>query len=108
RRPPRSTLFPYTTLFRSSETKDALQDAKWPFHLGAYTSLSAVLPPLLLIGSILELGSPRGHVLSIGSDRPDNLSLTLVPTVAPHLLLITMKQVGKHVHVGNRSCRGAH
>jgi hypothetical protein len=91
-----------------SETKDALQDAKWRFHLGAYTSLGAVLPPLLLIGSILEPGLPRSHVLSIRSDRADNLFLPLITTLSPHLLFIAMKQIGQHVHVGNRSCRGAH
>src|SRR3712207_7224251 len=32
RRPPRSTLFPYTTLFRSSNLSSALWYASWSFH----------------------------------------------------------------------------
>src|SRR5438874_9072533 len=35
RRPPRSTLFPYTTLFRSSKT-DALDEEKWLNMLGTF------------------------------------------------------------------------
>src|SRR2546429_4020311 len=32
RRPPRSTLFPYTTLFRSDEARDAVRNREHPSH----------------------------------------------------------------------------
>src|SRR3989442_2781250 len=34
RRPPRSTLFPYTTLFRSSPSPSAQVTADWPMYRG--------------------------------------------------------------------------
>src|SRR5687768_18108319 len=43
RRPPRSTLFPYTTLFRSPETLDMLQ-AMNTGHDGSLTTLHANTP----------------------------------------------------------------
>src|SRR2546427_2368148 len=36
RRPPRSTLFPYTTLFRSSSLTNLVADTGHPIHVGAY------------------------------------------------------------------------
>src|SRR2546430_13616420 len=33
RRPPRSTLFPYTTLFRSDPADDRLGEARYPAHV---------------------------------------------------------------------------
>src|SRR5260370_30696584 len=36
RRPPRSTLFPYTTLFRSLSKTDALDEEKWLNMLGTF------------------------------------------------------------------------
>src|SRR5258707_6154453 len=34
RRPPRSTLFPYTTLFRSEVVRDDLPPVGWRWHVG--------------------------------------------------------------------------
>src|SRR2546429_6407031 len=34
RRPPRSTLFPYTTLFRSPELRDQLPELLWLYQMG--------------------------------------------------------------------------
>src|SRR3712207_7037287 len=46
RRPPRSTLFPYTTLFRSGETAAIVADA----HLGWFAAMMALvfvtIPPM--------------------------------------------------------------
>src|SRR5438874_8283099 len=37
RRPPRSTLFPYTTLFRSAIPPEVLEEARHSFHIGRVT-----------------------------------------------------------------------
>src|SRR3712207_8494608 len=39
RRPPRSTLFPYTTLFRSAERPVLVLTAKFPIHVGTSVSV---------------------------------------------------------------------
>src|SRR5439155_6609602 len=50
RRPPRSTLFPYTTLFRSHDERDALLADRGPVRL------ALLLPRLLLAADVrLEL-----------------------------------------------------
>src|SRR3712207_6975953 len=49
RRPPRSTLFPYTTLFRSADRRVARTTApRTPCAPAGIRSLGAVLPPLEL------------------------------------------------------------
>src|SRR3712207_6977261 len=73
RRPPRSTLFPYTTLFRSGREEALLSFA------GATRSLGQVPAPVLVVdiggGSTeLVLGDGHGHVqvghsLDVGSVR---------------------------------------
>src|SRR5690606_40750531 len=64
RRPPISTLFPYTTLFRSQHEKDAFPSAK------ADGNASFVLPPLrfhLLRRVQLVVQSPFGHQFVVGA-----------------------------------------
>src|SRR2546430_7696526 len=51
RRPPRSTLFPYTTLFRSS------------------TKTESVIAPLALEGDTIYAATERGTVLRLGAER---------------------------------------
>src|SRR5690554_7279680 len=43
RRPPRSTLFPYTTLFRSRTTRDSLYNPDHPYHLSIQVSIPSRL-----------------------------------------------------------------
>src|SRR5256885_12869460 len=45
RRPPRSTLFPYTTLFRSREALDAARELGAPHPASADQSASPTAPP---------------------------------------------------------------
>src|SRR2546430_6546141 len=90
RRPPRSTLFPYTTLFRSKLTIERLDlggkrlflraDLNAPVaggRLGDETRLRAVVPTIQLAlkagaAGVLasHLGRPRGHVAPEYSLRP--------------------------------------
>src|SRR3712207_7568754 len=50
RRPPRSTLFPYTTLFRSSRTPllTAVAVVSLAVGIGANTALYSLFPPILV------------------------------------------------------------
>src|SRR3712207_6886790 len=59
RRPPRSTLFPYTTLFRSRDGVGGV----------ALVALDAVLDPAVERQDLLRLLGDRGHHL----DRPDDV-----------------------------------
>src|SRR3712207_9465519 len=66
RRPPRSTLFPYTTLFRSLELRDAvraLHEAGFRVHVarGAPGSAGMTSPPA-------RVPAPRGTLLCLLSD----------------------------------------
>src|SRR5690349_22336658 len=68
RRPPRSTLFPYTTLFRSNRTRTTSSDngvmasvpcplrnnRVWPSHAGAGIAPSEVQPPVRSEGTRLN------------------------------------------------------
>src|SRR2546427_4659678 len=69
RRPPRSTLFPYTTLFRSPETMSALTSYQWPGNIRELqnfiersvilTSGNVLHPPLASLKSAPEAESDR-------------------------------------------------
>src|SRR3712207_7135436 len=73
RRPPRSTLFPYTTLFRSARTMGPLPGRLKPGRAqqrvpGARSAAGAVLPRLLLHG--------RGAGCHGGECRPEDRKST--------------------------------
>src|SRR3712207_8258939 len=56
RRPPRSTLFPYTTLFRSYKAKGVLPDAH-PLFAGVFTGGEAEAPVLHEADLVLLAGA---------------------------------------------------
>src|SRR5256885_8325228 len=66
RRPPRSTLFPYTTLFRSLALALLLQSVEHP-ALRAAVAPIATVPALA--GTVVALGYAYGTPLLYGSDR---------------------------------------
>src|SRR5260370_10562297 len=59
RRPPRSTLFPYTTLFRSS--------ALGPFRLATFATLGFVLEPLVREKHLFAGGRSEEHTSELQS-----------------------------------------
>src|SRR5437868_15401196 len=61
RRPPRSTLFPYTTLFRSEETYDRVMDINVK---GVWLSMKYEIPAMLKTGggSIVNTSSGLGVI----------------------------------------------
>src|SRR2546421_8080285 len=58
RRPPRSTLFPYTTLFRSQLADIAVRD-RLPFAVDDAGLLGGVVPAALLLADLLDRKSTR-------------------------------------------------
>src|SRR2546422_5499886 len=61
RRPPRSTLFPYTTLFRSDQAETALQTAyeAMVIELHARRRILSELPDELVVKKMFEELAPR-------------------------------------------------
>src|SRR3712207_7823927 len=59
RRPPRSTLFPYTTLFRSRSTRDLDVDP------GEVVAVVALREPLTAVCDGPQLVAPRGQVRDV-------------------------------------------
>src|SRR3712207_5581353 len=84
RRPPRSTLFPYTTLFRSKDSRDALR----PFRGVVVVALGAAAKEITSVGPtqglhiycrlpVCEIGAertrhPPGRRLVTGCAHPGN------------------------------------
>src|SRR3712207_7237002 len=60
RRPPRSTLFPYTTLFRSGRVVDFIDVHVWPIFNLADTAI-VVGAVLLALGSFLDGRTEQGE-----------------------------------------------
>src|SRR5256885_8578686 len=60
RRPPRSTLFPYTTLFRSQEREDLAVDAVRDPGLGAIDDVALISLPARRRADRLQIGAAIG------------------------------------------------
>src|ERR1019366_8827651 len=74
RRPPRSTLFPYTTLFRSG------------VHVGVSRGLTAVRTRLGLVGDVLELGDDGRMLVDAQDDEITGVGPSDAVTYRSHLL----------------------
>src|SRR2546425_4560257 len=93
RRPPRSTLFPYTTLFRSargqrelaartyrdlrvlvpaSDYADGAADRRSEEHTSELQSLAYLVCRLLLEKKKKKIGEHRNHITSQSLDRPSH------------------------------------
>src|SRR5258708_16369534 len=91
RRPPRSTLFPYTTLFRSSMQMQKLEE-----ELGLKIfdrSKQPVIPTQAgaeIIGQARRILSEKQRITEIVQERKGVLSgelrIGIIPTLAPYLL----------------------
>src|ERR671923_1083250 len=81
RRPPRSTLFPYTTLFRSFIFVDALLTTAFAVLAGAATALSPCVLPVLPV--VLAAGSTGGR------RRPLGVAIGLAATFGLAAVLLT-------------------
>src|SRR3989442_3692477 len=100
RRPPRSTLFPYTTLFRSISTqtvsKEANLNAKYDVILfppvGFFSSPTAI---------VNGLSTAWGNPLPWKQDRSEEHTSELQsrPHLVCRLLLEKKKQTSRHSHV---------
>src|SRR3989454_11826687 len=96
RRPPRSTLFPYTTLFRSDSGVDVAADM-YPYLAGA-TSLASCLPPWVAEGGaekLLErLTDPRIRRrirIEMASEHPEWENLYLGSGGASGVMIASVK-----------------
>src|SRR3989441_1701463 len=82
RRPPRSTLFPYTTLFRSQAIRAAVQELIWPVTTSTLTTVVVFAPLGLLqgvVGQFFAALATTPTVAVLGSLR---LALTIIPPLA--------------------------
>src|SRR3712207_7187509 len=71
RRPPRSTLFPYTTLFRSDEGQQEASRGPRRHHDVLRGDLDPVLPPVMARDGLPELRDARRHgVAEDAVERP--------------------------------------
>src|SRR5688572_32079015 len=62
--PPRSTLFPYTTLFRSGSVVKEFENLENPINAIAFSSDSKILVGLDVIGKGTSWGIPAGNKFS--------------------------------------------
>ena len=90
------------------EAEHPLQDAEGMLDLGPYTRLTAVFLFLQLVHIVLELRALTGHVLGLRRDLFDRLCPPMIATVAPHLALLPMEQLGQHMAVGHAGRAGCH
>jgi hypothetical protein len=72
------------------EAEDALQYPEGMFHFCSDSGLGRVLALGLFVHIVLELGATAGHVLSVRSGLADNISLSLIAGVSPHLAFLAM------------------
>src|SRR3989475_11388429 len=99
RRPPRSTLFPYTTLFRSA-VLDAAREVASPIFSATITTIIVFVPTVFLEGQIKLLFIPLTFTISISLFASFLVSRTVTPLLA--LKLITPE---KPVGPASRSLR---
>src|SRR2546426_11154589 len=73
RRPPRSTLFPYTTLFRSLRHLELGEVAQAAHHLTLHLGLDVGQPDELALGRVGEvpLRGPPLELIEVGHDQDD-------------------------------------
>src|SRR2546430_12717633 len=69
RRPPRSTLFPYTTLFRSLKERNGMTDAQWMKQHALFErmTLSLLDCPIPLIGAVNGAARSEEHTSELQS-----------------------------------------
>src|SRR5690554_7977376 len=87
RRPPRSTLFPYTTLFRSNRPEAPTVRETADFLAMDRTTLTALLKPL-----------ERRQLVAISPDEKDRRKRRLRLTAAGHALLLDAYPIWQQAH----------
>src|SRR5256885_16529050 len=103
RRPPRSTLFPYTTLFRSHAFPDALRQAALNEALSrADIHGEAPTPPAT---HLALRSSPLGSVFITLATSPLTLRAVAKRLRGPGLLLCALLQGSANAEIGRASCR---
>src|SRR5690554_1610246 len=87
RRPPRSTLFPYTTLFRSNRPEAPTVRETADFLAMDRTTLTALLKPL-----------ERRKLVAVAPDEKDRRKRRLRLTTAGHALLLDAYPIWQQAH----------
>src|SRR2546425_5599972 len=82
RRPPRSTLFPYTTLFRSKAIRAAVQELFGPVTTSTLTTVVVFLPLGLLQGVVGQFFAALATTLTVAVLVSLVLALTIIPLLA--------------------------
>src|SRR5688572_32546563 len=95
RRPPRSTLFPYTTLFRSpGEPEEVVEVAPYRFRRDASGGHLRVAAELLHRGQQLELQRSEEHTSELQSQS--NLVCRLLLEKKKHIYSVVIVDVQHH------------
>src|SRR3712207_9497546 len=98
RRPPRSTLFPYTTLFRSNEARKRLQD--YAVELETKNASLQKLDQLkdeFIANTSHELKTPLNGIIGIAESLIDGATGKLSPQTLSNLSLIVFSGDRKSV-----------
>src|SRR3989454_6092728 len=103
RRPPRSTLFPYTTLFRSSLGRVCCEPFVFPERQAVTLTIAALLASLLAGGDTLRgtVVDTAGHPLAAATVSVAELGLTLV-TKADGMFRVAELPTGRYTLVVRR------
>src|SRR3712207_7499679 len=96
RRPPRSTLFPYTTLFRSAEEREGVRETH--VHLSAPGAAAAV-PGLARAGLLV---GRHARVVEAGRSEEHTSELQSRQYLVCRLLLEKKKNTSSRYHTDNK------
>src|SRR2546430_6115885 len=94
RRPPRSTLFPYTTLFRSIHDEPKSEARKLP---GLLVPAALALPPMLLI---LKQPEDRKSTRLNSSHSQISYAVFCLKKKKKHKKLLSSFYITRHAHAG--------
>src|SRR3989449_4025766 len=111
RRPPRSTLFPYTTLFRSTDKKDKKDNHIWHWEWGDRAATDRAFGEAAVTVKE-DIYLPRIHVASIETcgciahfDKVDGRLTVWMTTQAPHAIRTVFALVAGHVGLAEHKIR---
>src|SRR5256885_16726408 len=109
RRPPRSTLFPYTTLFRSVLLKREDQQPVFSFKLrGAYNKMAHLSAEQLEKGVICASAGNHAQGVALGARKLGCRAVIVMPTTTPQVKIDAVQALGGEVELAGESYSDAY